>query len=217
VPRLEPERYYNSQGVRDFFRFYWPEGTVVMNGFGLELADKRLRFRARRSEMPAFTLIELLVVITVIAILASLFLPALHKAKQQAAMAKCISNLHQIGIGLKMYVDENRDTFPPAWGWQATEQFGDLSNPPAYPNYYHALALGGNDFTNGTLNLPPAKYRLLAPYVPAGEVFHFPADRGSPQAGYPSVFSNLGCSYRLTIYGAMITAELLKTKCTISA
>ncbi|HEV2395165.1 MAG TPA: type II secretion system protein [Verrucomicrobiae bacterium] len=54
-----------------------------------------------------FTLIELLVVIAVIAILAAMLLPTLHRAKIQADSAQCRNNLHQITLGISMYVQQS--------------------------------------------------------------------------------------------------------------
>ena len=59
-----------------------------------------------------FTLIELLVVITIIAILASMLLPALQGAKAASMRVVCMSNLKQLGQSLHIYVDDH-DGMPP--------------------------------------------------------------------------------------------------------
>jgi hypothetical protein len=106
-------------------------------------------------------------------------------------MVECLNNLHQIGIAMKLYLNDYNDTFPPG----ASSQI----NPNANPNYWHGFALGGTDPSPtffSVANYPTATNRLLYPYIKAGETFHCPADRGFGAALYPTTFNTIGCSYR---------------------
>jgi len=59
-----------------------------------------------------FTLVELLVVIGIIALLISILLPSLNKARETANKAKCQSNLHQLGLAILLYQGDSNQLYP---------------------------------------------------------------------------------------------------------
>lgn len=102
--------------------------------------------------VPAFTLVELLVVMAIVGVLASLLLPAAARMTGRARSTACRSNLHQIGIGLRLYLDDHGNRFPiminrsrgyfryrrtasrSSWeaGWETA---GSCSVPPIAPGF----------------------------------------------------------------------------------
>ena len=72
------------------------------------------------SRKRAFTLIELLVVIAIIAILAAILFPVFAQARESARMISCLSNMRQLGLGLRMYSQDSDETYPNIYqGWGA--------------------------------------------------------------------------------------------------
>ena len=99
----------------------------------------------------AFTLIELLVVIAIIAILAALLLPALSAAKKKAWTTSCNSNLHQVGLAMRMFADDNSEFYPVSGGnihWGSidpmTRQPGWMEQMISYIGNTNSLNCPGN-------------------------------------------------------------------------
>jgi prepilin-type N-terminal cleavage/methylation domain-containing protein len=82
----------------------------------------------QKSHSRGFTLIELLVVIGIIALLISILLPALSRARQAGYAAKCQSNLHQIGIAMQLYRNDNKDYFYEYTQTNGTIDYSDYNN-----------------------------------------------------------------------------------------
>ncbi len=130
-----------------------------------------------------FTLIELLVTIAILAILASLLLPALARAKDAGKRAVCTSNVKQLVIAMQMYLNDNDDYFP------AANMFGD---------FHDEEWLRWNPLRTGISVKPQDRLNLLTtgivPYLArfSTNLFDCPADtKLSRYRRKPSSFSQL--------------------------
>ncbi len=123
----------------------------------------------------AFTLIELLVVVSIIALLVSILMPALGRARDQAKRVRCAANLHQIGVGLHTYAASYEGTLPPTYWQTYCEQPGathTMDEVPTPTTTYYAYGCNVNppyDILSGPFNLA---YMYTAKIIDQPEVFY---------------------------------------------
>jgi len=112
--------------------------------------------RSGTKNRQGFTLIELLVVIGIIALLAAILMPSLAKAKELAKASSCLSNEHNLGLGLMMYATDNQSLYPINYQY--------INGDTSADGYYHwSAALYPNDYQLATNNYsvptPPGQMR----------------------------------------------------------
>ena len=125
-----------------------------------------------RQSPVGFTLIELLVVIAIIAILASLLLPTLSKAKTRAQGITCLNNLKQLGFAWGMYADDHGGRIPPNEG-------DPDRDGPSWVRGFLRYATSTTDNTN-TLFLQQS---LLWQYHASLGVWRCPGDKSTSRHG----------------------------------
>jgi prepilin-type N-terminal cleavage/methylation domain-containing protein/prepilin-type processing-associated H-X9-DG protein len=147
----------------------------VLRKEGARTGRARKRPRSPAGVAKAFTLIELLVVVSIIALLISILLPSLRKARELARRAKCQGHLHMIALAVREYAADNNDFTPlgnsteaqadPTNGWWGGNGVQNMLWVPG-------LYLPSSDEGKGT-----AIGSLYPKYIQDGHMYYCPSYR----------------------------------------